>query len=257
MNKIIIAIAAAAASLLTFFSGFGLATILTPVLVIFFTVETAIAFTGIIHLMNNLFKLILVFGHVEWKTGIRFGVTALAGAFIGAEFLFFISESPAFFSYSLNGKIHSVTLLKLIISILMIAFSLFEIIPSLKNIKFKESKLYVGGFISGLSGGLSGFQGALRSAFLLRYNLSKDGFIATGIFVACIIDLMRLSVYFTRISNVNLKENLSLLMICVLGSFVGAYAGNKLLKKITFSFFRNFTAVMIILLAICLGSGLL
>ena len=57
MELFVIAAVALIASLLTFFSGFGLGTILTPVLVIFFPVEIAIALTGIVHLLNNFFKI--------------------------------------------------------------------------------------------------------------------------------------------------------------------------------------------------------
>jgi uncharacterized membrane protein YfcA len=168
-----------------------------------------------------------------------------------------ISNTAPLYTYTINGKIFSVTAIKLLMSALMIAFALFEILPSLKNIKFKENKLYIGGIVSGFFGGLSGFQGALRSAFLLRYNLSKGSFIATGIFIACIIDLTRLSVYFTRFSNINIEDNMSVLIFAAFSSFAGAYIGNRLLKKVTFDFVQRIVTGMIILLAVGLGSGLL
>ena len=54
MEFLIIAIVACGASLLTFFSGFGLGTILTPVFIFFFPLDVAIALTGIVHFLNNL-----------------------------------------------------------------------------------------------------------------------------------------------------------------------------------------------------------
>jgi uncharacterized membrane protein YfcA len=66
MEIALITLVALGASLLTFFSGFGLGTILTPFMAIFFPVETAIALTGIVHLLNNLFKFVLVRRHVDW-----------------------------------------------------------------------------------------------------------------------------------------------------------------------------------------------
>jgi uncharacterized membrane protein YfcA len=80
MEIALITFVALAASLLTFFSGFGLGTILTPFMAIFFPVETAIALTGIVHLLNNLFKFVLVRRHVDWPVVLRFGVTAIIGA---------------------------------------------------------------------------------------------------------------------------------------------------------------------------------
>jgi uncharacterized protein len=60
MEIILISLVAFIVAILTFFSGFGLGTILTPVFMIFFPVELAIGLTGIVHFFNNIFKLILV-----------------------------------------------------------------------------------------------------------------------------------------------------------------------------------------------------
>ena len=60
MDIIIISLTALLTSLMTFFTGFGLGTILTPVFAIFFPIDIAIALTGIVHLLNNIFKLGLV-----------------------------------------------------------------------------------------------------------------------------------------------------------------------------------------------------
>jgi uncharacterized membrane protein YfcA len=56
MELMILCLAALIASLLTFFSGFGLGTILTPVFAIFFPIEIAIALTGVVHFLNNIFQ---------------------------------------------------------------------------------------------------------------------------------------------------------------------------------------------------------
>ncbi len=136
-------------------------------------------------------------------------------------------------------------------------FALFETVPALKKIQFDENKLYAGGLISGFFGGLSGNQGALRSMFLLRCGLTKESFIATGIFIACVVDLTRLSVYFSRLSNINIQDNLKILLAAIGSAFAGAYIGSKLLKKITIDFVQWIVTVMITLLAIGLGTGLL
>ena len=56
MEIILISIVAFLVAILTFFSGFGLGTILTPVMMIFFPVDVAIALTGVVHFSNNIFK---------------------------------------------------------------------------------------------------------------------------------------------------------------------------------------------------------
>jgi len=88
-------------------------------------------------------------------------------------------------------------------------------------------------------------------------GLTKEGFIATGIMIACIVDITRLSVYFSRLSVINLSENILVLISAVLSAFWGVYIGSKLLKKITLKFVQYTVAVMILTLAIGLGVGLL
>jgi uncharacterized membrane protein YfcA len=182
---------------------------------------------------------------------------AVIGAFIGAQLLLQLSNNIVLYSYAIGSKTFLVTPVKLIIALLIIIFALFDSVPRLKNIQFSENKLYPGGLISGFFGGLSGNQGALRSMFLLRCGLSKDGFIATGILIACAVDLTRLSVYFTRLSSINIQNNFTLLISTIASAFAGAYLGSKLLKKITLHIVQYTVTVMIILLACGLASGLL
>ena len=60
MEYILIPIVALLASALTFFSGFGLGTLLLPAFALFFPVDVAIALTAIVHFLNNTFKFVLV-----------------------------------------------------------------------------------------------------------------------------------------------------------------------------------------------------
>ncbi len=113
----------------------------------------------------------------------------------------------------------------------------------------------MGGALSGFFGGLSGHQGGLRSAFLIKAGLSKEAFIGTAVVVACFIDFTRLAVYATRFGQSGLKENLPLVVSATLAAIVGAYLGNKLLKKITLRFIHRLVAVMLILISLALGAG--
>lgn len=253
---IIISLAALITSLLTFFSGFGLGTILTPVFAVFFPIDLAIALTGVVHFLNNVFKLFLIGGQANKAVVLRFGIPAFLAALFGAYLLLQISNLKPILSYSLWGNEYSVTPVKLIIAILLIAFALMEVMPFLKNIQFNKDKLILGGLLSGFFGGLSGNQGALRSAFLLKSGLSKEAFIATGIVIACIVDFSRLGVYMTRFSRSGLHENYVLIAAATGSAFIGAYAGNILLKKITLETVQIIVTIMLIMLSIALGLGI-
>lgn len=257
MELFLIGLVAAFASLLTFFSGFGLGTILTPAFILFFPPEIAIALTGVVHLLNNFFKIGLMRKHIDWKVGVKFGSTAIIGSLLGATLLVFLSHDAPLYSYSVNEKVFYVTPIKLVIAILLIIFSVFEWMPSIGKIQMNGKKLFVGGLISGFFGGLSGHQGALRSMFLLHSGLSKESYIATGILIACTVDVSRLLVYSIHLKRININDNLPILLTALLPAFVGAYAGSKLLKKVTMKFVQRTVATLIILLAIGLGAGLI
>lgn len=257
MEIIIISLCAFLVAILTFFSGFGLGTILTPVFMVFFPVDLAIALTGIVHFFNNIFKLLLVGKHANKEVLLRFGIPAIIGAFIGAWLLLNISDLKPLFIYEAFGKIIEVYPVKFIISVLLIIFASLDLIPYFGKLQFGKDKLPIGGALSGFFGGLSGNQGALRSAFLIKAGLSKEAFVATAVVVSTFVDFTRLSVYATRFTQSGLVDNLPLVISATLAGIAGAYIGNKLLKKVTLKFLQVTIAIMLIIVSLALGAGLI
>lgn len=242
---------------LTFFSGFGLGTILVPIFAIFFPLELAISLTAIVHFLNNAFKLYLVGKNANRNIVLKFGIPAVVSAFIGASVLTLISGMEPILTYSMFHITGNVTIAKLIVGGLLCFFALFDIIPGLSNLEFNKKYIPLGGFLSGFFGGLSGNQGALRTAFLIRAGLSKEQFIATGVIIALLIDISRLGIYSSDIIKQHAKLDYLLLTMAVLSAFLGAYAGSKLLKKVTNRFLQNFVAIMLFLFSILLMTGIL
>ncbi len=254
---IAIALVALLASLLTFFSGFGLGTLLLPVFALFFNLETSIALTAIVHFLNNIFKFFLVYKKINLQLVLKFGIPSLLLAFVGAWLLKQFSVSEPLYTYAISGRMFSITIIGITIGILMLVFSLWEIIPHLKNLSFGKNNLIWGGALSGFFGGLSGHQGALRSAFLVRLNLEKEIFIASGIAIACLVDIARLSIYSTSISKEIISQNYLLLLIAIGSAWIGALLGNQLLKKTTYGFIKWFVFVFMGIIALLIISGIL
>ena len=146
---------------------------------------------------------------------------------------------------------------KFVIAIILLFFALVELIPQLSQMQFDKKYLPLGGFLTGFFGGLSGNQGALRSAFLIRANLSKEAFIATGVVLACLIDITRLSVYASQILKLSNQLNIGLIVSATLSAFAGAYFGSKLLKKITVRQIQVLVAAMLMLFSILLLMGII
>ena len=103
--------------------------------------------------------------------------------------------------YTIGSRQFIITPVKLIISILLIAFAIIELLLFLKKLNFKKKHLPFGGFLSGFFGGLSGHQGALRSAFLIHAELTKEVFIGSAVVISAFVDFTRLSIYATRFLN--------------------------------------------------------
>lgn len=256
MEHILIAIVALLASGLTFFSGFGLGTILLPAFALFFSLEEAIALTAIVHLLNNVFKMALIGKRLDKTVIVQFGIPAVIAAFFGAKLLQYMSDSHLY-SLSLLGELRSVSLQEFIIALLIFVFALFDLLPRLKNMTFSRRALPFGGVLSGFFGGLSGHQGALRSSFLIKIGLSKEAFVATGIAIACFIDVTRIAVYADKLFG-NLSGNaLSYLITAIIAAFAGAFIGRKMLKKTTIGAMQSMVGFGMLLIAVAIGLGLI
>jgi len=259
MEFFVICLAALLASGLTFFSGFGLGTILMPVLTLFLPVPAAIAATAIVHFANNLFKLALVGKSANKPVLIRFAVPAVFAAMLGAWFLSYASFLPVIVKYEFIGKVHEMTAVKLMIGLIIVLFSCLELIPGLANVAIDRKYLPWGGLLSGFFGGLSGNQGALRSMFLIKAGLTKDEFIGTGAAAAAMVDIARLLVYGIGIFavQVSLVSDIKWLILAATASaFAGAFLGRAILKKITLRTVQRIVGVMLIFLGVGLSIGL-
>lgn len=257
MEIVIISIVAFLVAILTFFSGFGLGTILTPVFMLFFPVELAIALTGVVHFFNNIYKLGLVGKNANKEVLIRFGIPAVIAALLGSWILINITDTQPLFSYTAFGSQFEVFPVKFLISILLIIFATMDLIPYFNKLQFGKSKLPIGGALSGFFGGLSGNQGALRSAFLIKAGLSKEAFIGTAVVVSTFVDFTRLSMYATGFLRSGLIDNLSLVFFATLSGIAGSYFGNILLKKVTLRFLQVTVAILLIIVSLALGAGII
>jgi uncharacterized membrane protein YfcA len=257
MEYAIVCIAALVASGLTFFSGFGLGTLLLPTFALFFPLPSAIALTAVVHLLNNFFKLILIGKDADRGVVIRFGAPAIVTAFVGALVLVSLSGLEPLYSYRLWGGVRAVTPVGVVVAVLMVVFALMEVGPASRRIRFDRRYLPLGGALSGFFGGLSGHQGALRSAFLIKCGLSKEAFIASGVWIACIVDVVRLGVYGADYKLLSLGSRIPLVAAAVGAAFAGAVAGRRMLHKVSLRAVQYIVAVMLLLISASIASGLI
>ncbi len=187
----------------------------------------------------------------------HFGIPAVIAAFAGAYILIRITGFKPLFTYEMLGRTFEVKPVNVVIALLLITFAIIELLPFLSRLKFEKKHLPIGGALSGFFGGLSGHQGALRSAFLIHAGLSKEAFIGTAVVISSFVDFTRLSVYSTRILDAGLMENLTLVLCATLSAMTGAFFGNRLLKKITLDFIQKLIAILLVLVSLALGMGII
>lgn len=231
INILIPVVAAFLAASLTLMTGFGLGTILTPVFLIFYDVKIAILIVAVVHLSNNLLKVSLFGSHISIDILKRFGALTLAGAFIGAFF---------------QGKMDS-SIVKILLGTSLIFLGLKEATGFGEKIRLPQKIDFIGGFLSGLLGGFVGNQGAIRSAYLLNYNIPKETFVATAAIIASVVDVTRIPVYIFSNKDV-LTDNAILLLITTASAFAGTFAGKSFLKKISLKTFKLYVAAAIVII---------
>ena len=257
MHAALIFVVAFAASALTFFSGFGLGTLLLPAFALFYPIELAVASTAGVHFLNGLFKLGLVGRFAIWRVVLRFGIPAIAAAFLGAWILTSLSDARPVATYTIGSHQAAVLPAKLIVGALLLLITLLELSPRFRTVSVPAKYVPLGGLLSGFFGGISGMQGALRSAFLIRVGLSKEAFIGTGVVVATAIDITRLGVYARYLLDQRAALDYLVLTGAVLSAFLGAILGNRLLPRLTWGKLQRVVGVMLAIVAVGLMAGLL
>lgn len=261
MSYVLICVTAFAVSGLTLFSGFGLGTVLMPAFALFFPVPAAIAATAVVHLANNLFKLALVGRDADWGVVLRFSLPAAVAAILGASLLAVVSELPAIASYTIAGHMREVSAVKSVIGALIVVFAMLEFWPWFAQLAFPPRYLALGGLLSGFFGGLSGNQGALRSAFLIKAGLGKEAFVGTNAVSTVIVDTVRLVVYglsFHAADWAVMNSELARLVGAATASaFLGAFLAARLLRKVTLRFVQITVAAAMTVIGAGLAAGLL
>jgi uncharacterized membrane protein YfcA len=260
MEYFVVCLVALLASGMTLFSGFGLGTVLMPAFALFFPLPVAIAATAVVHLAGNLFKVGLVGRNADWSVVVRFAIPAALAAFVGAVLLNVFAGAEPLVTYAMAGRMFDVTLLKLIIGGVIVLFAIIELWPAFNALQFDRKYLPVGGLLSGFFGGLSGNQGALRSAFLIKAGLTKEAFIGTGAVSTVIVDTARLLVYgvgFYSAHFAGVSDIWGLVLAATLAAFAGAFIGSRLVEKITLKTIQVLVGALLVLIGMGLMAGVI
>jgi uncharacterized protein len=202
--------------------GFGIGSLLTPLLTLRLSPELAVAAVALPHLLATAVRYLRHARAVDRPTFLRFGLLSAAGGLAGAL---------------LQARLGAPALLA-ILGALLIATGLASLTGTFGGRRPGTPAALALGLASGLFGGLAGNQGGLRAAGLLAFDLPPRAFLATSTAVALLVDLARTPVYLMR-AGPQLWSLGVPIAVAALGCLVGTVWGERLLLGVSATRYRR------------------
>ena len=196
-------------------TGFGIGGLLTPVLALQVDTRLAVAAVSVPHVIGTAVRFWLLSGGIDRRVFWNFGLTSAAGGLTGAL---------------LHGWADN-RWLTIVFGALLLFAAASEMTGLAKRMRFRGHVAWIAGAVSGLLGGLVGNQGGLRSAALLGFDLSKQGFVATATAVGLLVDGARIPVYLATQYR-EMSAIWSWILIATIGVTTGTVLGSRVLTRI-------------------------
>lgn len=217
-------------------SGFGIGSLLTPLLVLSMPTAHAVAVLAIPHALATTVRWVRLRRDVHRLTLRQFGIASAAGGLTGA---------------ALQAQLAS-PILTIVLATLLIAAGTSELLR--RRIPLPETPFWrlAGGTLSGVFGGLVGNQGGIRAAALLGFELQPRQLVATATAAALLVDAARLPIYFISAGPV-IMANTRLWIVASAGVTLGTVIGVPLLSRIPAPIYRRMLGTLLL----ALGVGLL
>jgi uncharacterized membrane protein YfcA len=223
-------IAAVIAGAIAAIAGFGIGSVLTPVLATQLDVRLAIALVSLPHLAGTLARFALVRTHIDRGVLLGFGVASAIGGLAGA---------------ALQAVVQSAAL-AVVFGALLVFAGLGSLTGFAQRMRFSGRRTaLVGGALSGLLGGLVGNQGGIRAAALLGFDVQREAFVATATAVALIVDGARIPVYLAT-QGAEIAPHRPLVLLLAIGAVTGTLLGGRLLRRMDESVFRRVVGVLLL-----------
>jgi uncharacterized membrane protein YfcA len=233
MTLLLILILVAAASAIGTVTGFGLSTVMIPLLALAYPVPETLLFVGIIHWFNDLWKLVLFREGIRWKLILSFGLPGIVATVIGARLIFAIPNE----------------ILQRILGLFLISYVAFLFARSAFKVRQSLVAGAAGGALSGFCAGIFGMGGAIRALFLTAFDLPKAVYLATAGAIAIVIDTPRLVTYLGQGARLDSLLFWGLILF-VPASFLGARFGKGLLERIPQEHFRKVIAALLFIVGL-------
>lgn len=212
---LVVGIVAAIAGAVASVAGFGIGSIVTPVMSLQVDTKLAVAAVSIPHFIGSAIRCWTLRKDIDRKILLSFGITSAVGGLAGAAIYSLIKAPP----------------LTLIFGVILIFAGTMGVTGLSEKLRFHGVAAWIAGAISGGLGGLVGNQGGIRSAAMLGFDLNKSAFVATATAIGLFVDTARMPVYF--FSQINeIARIWTLVVAASIGVIVGTIVGMRLLHSI-------------------------
>jgi len=220
-------------------SGFGIGSLLTPILMLSMPTPHAVAVLAIPHAWATMIRWLRLRSDVHGPTFRQFGVASAIGGLGGA---------------ALQSQLASAALTLVLASLLVLAGST-ELAGRRVPLPRTRAWRFLGGVLSGLFGGLVGNQGGIRAAALLGFRLPPRQLVATATASALLVDAARVPIYFLTAGGV-IAEAARYWIVASIGVTIGTFIGVPLLRRIPEPIYRRLVGGLLLVLGISLFAGL-
>lgn len=217
-------------------TGFGIGSLLTPVLALQVDTRLAVAAVSIPHLIGTSLRFALMHGGVDRRVLWSFGITSAAGGLAGAL---------------LNSAATSTRWLTILFGMLLLFAAVSEMTGLARRMRFRGWVTWVAGALSGMLGGLVGNQGGIRSAALIGFELPKELFVGTATAIALFVDGARVPIYLYA-QHDELSTHLAWILLAIAGVVAGTIVGSRALGRIPEVWFRRVLALVLAVLGIAM-----
>lgn len=233
---ILLAAASALAGALAAVTGFGIGSILTPVLAARAGTKLAVAAIAIPHFVGTFQRFWMLRRHVDRRVLLGFGIASAVGGLAGAL---------------LHTRVSSRGL-TLVFAVLVTAAGVSQLSGWMERVRWGRRAAWVAGVLSGGLGGLVGNQGGIRTAALLGFDVPKEAFVATATAIGLFVDVARMPVYFATEWR-GIAGVWPWVLVATAGVVVGTAIGRRVLGEIPPRLFRPVVAVVLVALGIYMG----
>jgi uncharacterized membrane protein YfcA len=229
----LVLLAATLAGAVAAVSGFGIGSLLTPILATHYGTKVAVAAVSIPHVIGTAARFVKLREHVDRRAFVRFGILSAVGGLLGAL---------------LNARANA-PILSTVLGVLLVFAGLSGLLGLTERVHLGRRSAWVAGMLSGLFGGLVGNQGGIRSAALMGFDLPKEAFVATATAVALVVDGARLPVYVWTEWR-SLTRLWPEIVVATAGVLFGTFAGVRVLRRIPERVFRPSVSILIVALGL-------